>query len=62
MKELDDALRHNAADEASTATLLRDEAAKQEREGNHKRASAYHNAAAKADNRAGLWRRLLKKS
>lgn len=59
MKELEEAIRYNAADEASTATALRDRAAELEREGNHRQASTYHNAAANADNRAGIWRGLL---
>lgn len=60
MGKLDDAARYNAADEATTATLLRDKAAELESAGNHAQASVYHNAAAKADDRASVWRGLLR--
>ena len=53
------AVRQNAADEASTATALRDKATEHEQAGNHRQATVYHNAAVKADGRADLWRDLL---
>ena len=55
-----DAVRANAADEASTATALRDKADMLDAVGDHKKASVYRNAAAKADNRASVWRDLLR--
>ncbi len=54
------AVRANAADEASTATALRDVADEHERNGNYRQAGVYHNAAAKADDRAEVWRDLLR--
>lgn len=60
MSGLEDAARYNAADEATTASLLRDKANELERDGNYGRAAVYHRAAAKADDRAGVWRQLLK--
>lgn len=54
------AVRQNAADEASTATALRDKANEHEKAGNHGQAAVYHNAAQKADDRADVWRGLLK--
>lgn len=61
MKELDEAVRYNAADEEATASALHDKADELERAGNHKLASAYHQAATKAEGRANVWRGLLKK-
>lgn len=60
MKEFDEAVRYNAADEESTASALRDKAEMLESAGDHQQASVYYNAAAKAENRAGVWRNLLK--
>ncbi|WP_027947231.1 hypothetical protein [Amycolatopsis taiwanensis] len=60
MKKFDEAVRYNAADEESTATALRDKAEMLESIGDHKQASVYRNAAAKAENRAGVWRNLLR--
>jgi len=59
MKEFDEAVAHNAADEACTASALRDRANELESAGDYRMASVYHNAAAKADDRADLWRGLL---
>ena len=60
-KGFDEAVRYNAADEETTASALRDKAEELESNGNHKQASVYYNAAAKAENRAGVWRNLLRK-
>ncbi len=54
------AVRANATDEASTASALRDKANEHERNGNHPQAAVYHNAAGKADERADMWRDLLR--
>jgi hypothetical protein len=56
---VDSAFRDAASEEAETATLLRDKAEELEKAGNFAQASVYHNAAAKADDRAGVWRGLL---
>ena len=45
------AVRANAADEASTATALRDKANEHEQAGNHHQAAVYHNAAEQAARR-----------
>lgn len=55
----DYAIRMEAADEASTATALRDKAEELESAGNHAQASVYYNAAGKAEQRADTWRSLL---
>ncbi|SEB28755.1 hypothetical protein SAMN04489727_2142 [Amycolatopsis tolypomycina] len=54
------AVRANASDEAATATALRDKAEEHERNGNYRQAAVYNNAAAKADERADVWRDLLR--
>lgn len=59
-KGLDDAARYNAADEAHTAQLLRDKADEHEKKGDHRQEAVYRNAAAKADDRADVWRGLLR--
>ncbi|NIJ11051.1 hypothetical protein FHU38_001395 [Saccharomonospora amisosensis] len=59
MKKFGQAVSYNAADEASTASALRDRANELEGSGDYRRASVYHNAAAKAEDRADLWRGLL---
>lgn len=61
MKELDEALRAAAADEAETESLLREKAEELHRAGKHSMASTYDQAAAKAEDRANVWRGLLKK-
>lgn len=60
MSEIDAVVRRTAADEAVTAQLLRDKAAELEKAGNYEMASTYHNAAQRADDRAGVWRQLLR--
>lgn len=59
MKKFDQAVAYNAADEESTASALRDRASELESAGNYRQASVYYNAAAKAEDRADLWRGLL---
>lgn len=56
---LDAEARRCAADEEATRTLLTDKAEELHRTGNHRLASAYDRAAAKAEDRAGVWRALL---
>ncbi|WP_028933966.1 hypothetical protein [Pseudonocardia spinosispora] len=58
-KELDESIRYNAADEESTASALRDTAKEHEKAGNYRQASVYYKAAAKAEDRAKVWRKLL---
>ncbi|MEV4599459.1 hypothetical protein AB0K15_18865 [Amycolatopsis sp. NPDC049253] len=58
-KKLAEAYRRNAADEESTATALRDKAEQLEHAGDFRMASTYFTAAAKAEQRAQVWRGLL---
>lgn len=60
MSEIDTAVRLAAADEAATATLLREKAAELDRNRDFDKASVYYDAAVKADDRAGVWRGLLR--
>lgn len=59
-KDLATEYARNAADEESTATALRDKAEQLERAGDFRKASTYYKAAAKAEDRAKVWRGLLK--
>ena len=52
------AARQVVAEETETADLLRQKANEHEANGNHRQERVYRNAAAKADDRAALWRGL----
>ncbi|RJQ84747.1 hypothetical protein [Amycolatopsis panacis] len=59
-KRLKAEYRRYAADEAVTATALTDKANALEAAGKFRQASPYFQAAAKAEDRAAVWRNLLK--
>ncbi|MTD55724.1 hypothetical protein [Amycolatopsis pithecellobii] len=61
MRNLDDAARDVVEDEVETGMLLRERAEELKQAGDHRQAAVYDRAAAKADNRAGVFRGLLKK-
>lgn len=62
MGQFHDVVHSVLADEAATATALREEAAEHERHGNQVRAAACRAAAADAETRADTWRPLLRLS